>query len=159
LPEAVHTAECDHWSGKGSPHYSFAVLQPLGVAQWFAQIPRWHFAVFQAVYSFQRRIPQDGILKIDSTCLSELLCFAALSGLLVADLERDFVPILATCDASPSYGFGVSVRSCSTELLQELSACAERHGDYLRMTVEEGDEGEASHWQPCTSTIRPKLIH
>ena len=79
---------------------------------------------------------------VPAACLDEMLLFLSLSPLLVADLEREFCPIIATCDASPSFGFGVSVHTCPTALVEKLATHSERHGDYLRMTLEPGDVNE-----------------
>jgi hypothetical protein len=113
----------------------------LGIAQWFAQITRWMYSVFDAVYEFQRREPQQEPVSVSSDALDELLTFVALSPLLPADIERDFIPLVTACDASPSFGFGVSVRSCEMEVIKELATLSERNGDYIR-TAESDDAEE-----------------
>jgi hypothetical protein len=114
----------------------------LGVAQWFAQLSRWHFSIFSAVYSLQRREPPDQQCQVPASCLMELLVYLAVSPLLPADLARPFNPVLVTCDASPAFGFGVSVRECSELLVTELSTKSEQHGDFLRMTLDAVDADE-----------------
>ena len=108
----------------------------LGVAQWFAQLSRWHFSIFSKVYAFQRLEPQEEERIVDQACVAELLLFAALAPLLSANLERPFASVLAMCDASPSFGFGVSVHSCSASLASTLATKSERLGDHLRMTLD-----------------------
>ena len=120
---------------------AFAAL--LGIAQWFAQITRCMYSIFDAVYAFQRLEPQDRPLRVDSHALDELLLFAALSPLLPADLEREFTPLLTACDASPSFGFGVSVRSCDAGLIEYLATLSERNGDFIR--TDEADNADEKY--------------
>jgi hypothetical protein len=60
--------------------------------------------------------------------------------LLPADLERPFLPMVATSDASPAFGFGVSVRSCPIDCVHEPSSLSERHGDFIRTAEDIGTE-------------------
>lgn len=88
-------------------------------------------SVFHEVYDTQRKQPLDTPVSIPPGALGELLVFTLLAPLLVADLEREFLPLLACSDASPSFGFGVSVRKCCLETITQLASRSERHGDYL----------------------------
>ena len=90
------------------------------------------FSVFHEVYEFQRREPQSEGAALDSCVQSEIICFIALAPFLQADMERDFLPLITTCDASPSYGFGVSVHACSDNLIRDLAELSENHDHYLR---------------------------
>ena len=97
---------------------------------------------FDRSYGSARQEPPHDARDVPQACISELFLFAVLSPLLVADLERDFCTTLVTSDASPSYGFGVSVRETDPAVIKHLATLSEDHGDYLRLTLEEGDERE-----------------
>ena len=123
---------------RGSP---VAVNALLGVAQWFALMARGMFAVFDEIYEFVRREPQDTPQLIPDSVAHELLVFMLLAPLLVADLTRQFFPALAACDAAPEYGFGVSVCTITDEEAQTLGTYAEKRGDYVRFQ-RTGDDDE-----------------
>ena len=114
----------------------------LGTCQWFAQLSRWHFSVFDTAYGFQRCIPQDIPMQVPDGCLDELVVFACLSPLLSVALDRPFCNTIVATDASPSFGFGVSVRAVDGSVVRSLSRCSERHGDHLRMTLGPDDDPE-----------------
>ena len=112
----------------------------LGVAQWFCQVSRWIYSAFHKVYEFQRLEPQDKTMVMGTHVQSEVYLFVALAPFLQADMERNFIPLITTCDASPSYGFGVSVHACSESLIHDLAECAESHNQYLRTDDPTGGE-------------------
>jgi len=103
----------------------------LGIAQWFAQVPRWTFSVFNHIYDVQKSACADDPCTFNELCIAELHVYTLLAPLMVADLERQFLPFIACCDASPSFGFGVSVRHCDADTITDLASKSERHGDYL----------------------------
>jgi len=129
----------------------------LGVAQWFAQVPRWSFAIFDKIYSVQVSGMPDVPCCLSSDSLSELHAYALLAPLLVANLERPLLPILACCDASPSFGFGVSVRACEPEVIQQLASKSERHGDYLTFT--DPDTSNKEQKRAGTPIVLPYIQH
>ena len=71
-----------------------------------------------------------------------MLVFAMLAPALTAQLDRPFSNILIMTDASPTFGFGVSTRECELELIESLSAKAERFGDHIRLELGAEDEPE-----------------
>ena len=91
----------------------------LGIAQWFAQVPRWTFSVFNHIYDVQKSACADDPCTFNELCIAELHVYTSLAPLMVADLERQFLPFIACCDASPSFGFGVSFfRSTGKHLVE-----------------------------------------
>ena len=80
----------------------------VGVLQWFAQIPRWHYSVFDCVYDFVKDTHDKTRHSLSSALQSELVMFMWLAPLLSADLERGFLDLLVASDASTSFGYGVS---------------------------------------------------
>ena len=109
---------------------SFAGL--MGLGQWFCQISRWMLSTFDCVYVFQRREPQIVPMQLGENALDEILLFVAFAPLLQADLERPFLPLIATCDASPAFGFGVSVHDCDVSIVETLAEHSEQNDCYLR---------------------------
>jgi len=106
----------------------------LGSAGWFAQLTQWHYSVFVRAYDLARHDDLDAEVTVAAAARDEFAVYAALAPLLVADLSRPYLPLLTCSDASPSYGYGVSVRSVSAELAEELGSLSEHRGEYLTFT-------------------------
>jgi len=115
--------------GSSSPR---ALNRSLGVEQWFCLLNRPMFSVFDSVYEFVRKEPEDKIEKLSMPVMTEVAVATFLMPLLGADLGREFLPLLTACDASPSYGFGVVYKPCSPELAEAVGSLAERRGDYVQ---------------------------
>ena len=109
-----------------------AVASLLGVCQWFCLLHRPFFSVFRGVYAFAQQEPQDLFVDVTTTVLKEFTLFAALMPLLVADLARDYAPLIAASDAAPEFGFGVSLAPADPDTLFDLGRLAERRGDFVR---------------------------
>jgi len=103
----------------------------LGSAGWFAQLTQWHYSIFVRAYELARHVELDAEQPITPAAQDEFVVYAALAPLLVADLARPFLPLIACSDASPSYGYGVSVRGIDPVLAEELASLSEHRGDYL----------------------------
>ena len=103
----------------------------LGSAGWFAQLTQWHYSIFVRAYDLSGVSDLDSAIEVTREAQDEFAVYAALAPLLVADLERPFLPLLACSDASPSFGYGVSVRSIDADMAETLSARSEQRGDYL----------------------------
>jgi len=105
----------------------------LGVAQWFAQIPRWHLSIFNEVYKARSTTLPDNPVALPPGAALEFHIFLALAPLLAADMSRPFSDLVTCSDASTSFGFGVSVAACSPSTIEALSSKSERHGHYLEV--------------------------
>jgi len=103
----------------------------LGTAGWFAQLTQWHYAVFVRAYDLTRGQDLDAEISPTAAAQDELAVFAALAPLLVADVSRPFLSVLACSDASPSFGYGVSVRGIDQHTAEDLASLSEHRGDYL----------------------------
>ncbi|CAE7188709.1 unnamed protein product, partial [Symbiodinium sp. KB8] len=110
----------------------------LGLEQWFCLLSRPMYSIFDSIYEFVRKEPQDRVQPLPSKVRVELVVAAFLAPLLGADLGRRFLPRLIACDASGSFGFGVSYMKCSSSLVKEVSQFSERRGDFVRFFPEEG---------------------
>ncbi len=122
------------WGLDGVESATPGVLASLvGVCQWFALLNRPFFSIFDKVFAFARREPQDVATLLPVGTKAELSLFTALVPLLVAELARDYAPIIAASDAAPEFGFGVSVASADDRTLRDLGRLAERRGDYVRL--------------------------
>ena len=115
--------------GKASPS---GLSRALGVEQWFCLLNRPMFSIFDLVYEFVRREPQDDLQPLPEGVRTEILVAASLVPLLGADLGRAFLPQLIACDASSAHGFGVSYMPCSPQLVRDVSLLSERRGDFVR---------------------------
>jgi len=103
----------------------------VGIAGWFAQLTQWHYSVFNRVYDITKNHNLDDEIPATVQAKDELAVFVALAPLLVADMARPYLPLLACSDASPSFGYGVSVRSIGADLAEDLASKSEHRGDYL----------------------------
>ena len=121
----------------------------VGVASWFCLLSRSHFSVFDEVYAFARKEDGDTKRILSHACIDELLCFACLVPCLSVGVARPFCNTLIASDASPSSGFGVSIKECEGGLTEALSLKSERFGDLVRMQLDTLDEPEKErHGQP-----------
>ena len=98
----------------------------LGLMQWFCILCRPMFAVFDQAYAFTRTLPDDKPVAVPQQCLFELVVFTILSGLLDADLERQWAPFLYATDASSEFGFGACVLPLSATEVGKLGLLSER---------------------------------
>ena len=92
-------------SRRASP---LGIAAMIGVAQWFSLMARSFFSIFDEVYIFARLEPGKVIVDVPEAVITELIVFVLLSPLLVANLTREFDPLLVATDASSSFGFGAS---------------------------------------------------
>ena len=119
------------WGLDGVESATPGVLASLvGVCQWFALLNRPFFSIFDKVFAFARREPQDVATLLPVGTKAELSLFTALVPLLVAELARDYAPIIAASDAAPEFGFGVSLASADDRTLRDLGRLAERRGEF-----------------------------
>ena len=124
---------------KASP---LGVAALLGVMQWLALMARPFLSIFDNVYVFARRPEEKTIIDVPSGVMTELITFALLTPLLVADLTRVFHPLLAASDASPSFGFGASVCPITPSEAVELGSFSDKRGDFVRLHRDHGEDDE-----------------
>ena len=104
----------------------------LGHFAWFALLARPIFSTLHEVYADARRIDTTSTRPRDE-CLAELLLFMMLMPFVDADLTRPWSDIIVASDASPSFGFGVSVAPASADDLRAFSRTAARRGAFARL--------------------------
>ncbi|CAE7543518.1 unnamed protein product [Symbiodinium sp. CCMP2592] len=116
----------------------------LGVWEWFALLQRGFFSIYDAVYAFVRREPPTEKINVPPAVLNEMLVTLLLAPLLTTQLDRQPLPQLVAADAAPEFGFGVAVCGCTQAEAATVCRLAERRGDYVRLTAEEGDDAYVS---------------
>lgn len=97
---------------------SWQLAALLGTAQWHCLLRRPVFAIFHAVYNFVRSEPQGVEVFLDDAVVPEPLLCGSLSPLLEADVARTWSADLIATDASPAFGFGVSVLKVGAERMR-----------------------------------------
>ena len=111
----------------------------LGLLQWLCLLQRPVFGVFDHIYKFVSREPGRRPAEIPVKVLKELAVALGLLPLLCVRLDKQYTNDLLACDAAPEFGFGVSVKTCSEDIVQRLGCLAERRGDYVRVHKEPGE--------------------
>jgi len=114
-------------------------------------------SIFDRVYVFARRPEEKLPIDLPTNVIDELITFAFLSPLLVADLTRDFHPLLAATDASPSYGFGASVCPITSDEAIKIGTYSDKRGDFIRLHRDGGEDDEAE--KPRIGVPRELRIH
>ena len=104
----------------------------LGHLAWFALLTRPVFSTLHDVYAEARR-DDTSKAPLRGESLAELTLFVMLLPLIDADLTRPWADIIVASDASPSYGFGVSVAPASVEVCRAFSRTAARKGAFARL--------------------------
>ena len=129
----------------------------LGVMQWLALMARAFLSIFDRVYVFARRPEEKLPIDVPIDVMDELIIFVMLSPLLVADLTREFHPLLAATDASPSYGFGASVCPITSHEAVQLGTYSDKRGDFIRLRRDGGEDDEGE--KPRIGVPRELRIH
>jgi len=119
----------------------------LGHASWLALLCRPLFAVFGAIYDHGRDGDLDSAVTLGSAAKAELWLYACLSPSLDFDLSREWQTCLVASDASPSWGFGVSVAAAPQDLVRAVGRFAVRHDVFVRLARGDGDPLEQP-WKP-----------
>ena len=127
--------------GRASPRAFHGLL---GVWEWFVLLQRSFFSIFDDVYSFVRRVPEQGIEQVPENAMNEILVTLLLAPLLAVSLDREPLQMLVSTDAAPEYGFGVSACNCDFKTASEVCRLAERRGDYVRLVPDREDPAEVA---------------
>jgi len=109
------------------------VNSALGVEQWFCQLHRGMYSIFDATYKFVQQEPAKISCLVPMAVQTELLADLLLLPLLPAALDREYLNKVVACDASPHFGFGVVSCDVEDEVVSDLGMLAERRGDYIRL--------------------------
>jgi site-specific DNA-cytosine methylase len=119
---------------------ALAVLN--GHLQWQNLMNRPLYACLHHVYDFIHILPDSVERAVPDSVLSELLLNMSLFPFWSADLRRPWWPLLPATDASPAYGFGLSVADCEPSLTRAVAAAASDNSCYIRLTRAPGDPEE-----------------
>ena len=103
----------------------------LGVMQWHALLNRPSLSIFHEVYAFTRSVPSSEAVLVPDAVIQELLVFVLHTQLLQADVTRPWCDTVIATDASPSFGFGVSVKHCSAFLVRKCGRRCAVPGSYI----------------------------
>jgi len=112
-----------------------------GQLAWFALLNRPVFAVLNAVYTFARPNTSEP-LTLPSSVLAELWLFVCLFPWICGDLSRPWQHHVVASDASPSFGFGVSVARAPQSLVEDIARAAARPSTFIRLTRDPEAPGE-----------------
>ncbi|CAE7480188.1 unnamed protein product, partial [Symbiodinium pilosum] len=128
----------------------------LGLLQWLCLLQRPVFGVFDNIYKFVSHEPGRRPAEIPDKVLKELAVALGLLPLLCVRLDKQYANDLLACDAAPEFGFGVSVKTCSDDLLHRLGCLAERCGDYVRVHKEPGEMEKSRLGTPHRLPLRKR---
>ena len=113
-----------------------------GTTQWFSLLNRWSLSCLDEVYRFNRGDGQASIRRLPLNVLSELMIHISLFPFLESDLCRVWHDQLVASDASPSFGFGVAVATCSKRLVKQVGRCSHDANVHIRCARERTDARE-----------------
>lgn len=116
-----------------------AVNRALGVQQWFCLLSRPLFSILDRTYEFVRQEPGNKIVDLPGGVCAEIAVSVFLMPLLGADLERQYLPLITACDASPDFGFGVAYMKCQQDVAEQVGRLAERRGDFVKFFLQPGE--------------------
>ena len=108
------------------------VAAALGHLAWFALLSRPTFSGLHCVYEDARdNSTTRAALRAESAI--ELSLFLMLLPWIEGDLTRPWSELIVASDASPSFGFGVSVAHATPHLPRSFARIAARQGAYARL--------------------------
>ena len=103
-----------------------------GQLAWLALLNRPIFSALLGVYAFARSEP-SGPRQLPPDARAELWLFLSLLPWCVGDLTRSWQQHIVCSDASPAYGFGVSVARASKAVVREIARTAARPHTHVRL--------------------------
>ena len=104
----------------------------LGHIAWFALLARPIFSCMHRTYEVAR-LPEAERHTLDDVAAAELLLVTWMLPWIDADLTRPWQDVLLASDASPAYGFGVSVADASADLLRSFAREATLPNTHARL--------------------------
>ena len=113
-----------------------------GHLQWQNLINRPMYACLDAIYPFVHLQPDTVRRAVPEQVLSEVLLNLSLCCFWSADLCRPWWCDLPATDASPSFGYGLSVARCSQDLVRDVAAISSDPVHYLRLLRQDSDPTE-----------------
>ena len=119
---------------------ALAVLN--GHLQWQNLLNRPLYSCLHEVYDFIHLLPEHASRPVPARVLSEVMLNVSLFPFWSADLRRPWWPLLPATDASPSYGFGLSIARCDPALTRATAAAAAETSCVIRLAHEPGDAAE-----------------
>ena len=123
------------------------VSSMLGVLQWFDLLNRWMLSCLHSVYGFCREGSSDRVRDVPDIVLDEILLNMVLFPFWETDLCREWLEKLLATDASPAFGFGVSVARCHHDLVRDIAG--EPLDGHIRLQRSRGDAPEVYRKGPC----------
>lgn len=99
------------------------------------------FSCLHHVYAYLQWSPDSVRRKVPSRVMSEVAHNLVLFPFWSVDLSRPWWPLLPVTDASPAYGFGMSVARCDPTVTRAAAAGADA-ASMVRLTWQDGDPPE-----------------
>lgn len=130
--------------GVASPA-AVAVLN--GHLQWQNLMNRPLYSCLHDVYEFIHRLPDSVPEKVPAKVVSEILLNVGLFPFWSSDLRRPWWPCMPATDASPAFGFGLSIAKCDPSISRAVAAGAADSSCVVRL-VEEADVHEVPRTGP-----------
>lgn len=126
----------------------------LGKWTWACLVARPAFAVFNAVYRFVHKAGRR-LFRLWPSVARELRVMVGLAPLLVARLDRPFVPMVVATDAS-EWGQGVVARAESDDVVQAAASLARvvpgAIDERIELELRRADVASASRWSRIISS-------
>ena len=122
-----------HFCGQAAHSCTVQQLQALlGHLAWFALLARPVFSCLHTVYD-RANCEESGRIDLLPDNVAEFFLFVSLLCWIEGDLEQPWQNCIVATDASPSFGFGVSIASASPCLSRAFSREATRAGALARL--------------------------
>lgn len=113
-----------------------------GHLQWQNLMNRPLYSCLHAVYKFIHQVPGARAVRVPDDVVSEILHNVGLLAYWSADLCRPWWSKLVATDASPAFGFGMSIAPSSAELTRSVAAAAADGTCVIRLRPTAGDPKE-----------------
>ena len=135
----------------------------LGHLTWVGLLSKPSLSAFTCVYDFINEGGED-VQDIPDDMLLELLTFIGLVPLLAVDLRMQWQDVIIATDASPAFGFGVSIAKAQPELHREVARYACQYGNYVQLGLPGKDIGAIQNRSgrrlelPLSKSARPPRL-
>ena len=131
-----------------------ALSKLLGTIHWLFLLNRPLLSILHKSYGFARLPNQRKHQALPLGVQRELAMAVALLPFCSFDATKTWANFIMASDATPSYGFGLSIRNVSTAFCRRLRRLSEKRGDYVTL-LEDGSPDP----NPGSRLGNPKLLH
>ena len=104
----------------------------LGIPHWFGQLQRPYYSIFGATYRHTVGEDLDTPQRLSDECRAELAMAALVAVSIEVDVRQQWAPIVLATDATPSYGYGLSMARTSADVVRRIARTACSHDVFVR---------------------------